>query len=124
MTSPGRYSSGASDSVSLAGGGGTSLLTLGEGSEGDASGDRTADCASAISSSAGEVPSPSDSKLPSESSILNGSGTSGSITCGGGLRGSGPSPLSSGNGCSCEGRSMGEGDSSWDGGKAMDWAEE
>lgn len=106
MVSPGRYSSGVSDSASLAGGGGTSLLTLGEGSEGGASeGDKTADCASAISSSASEAASPSD-EAPSEPSIMNGSGISGSITCGGGLRASALSPPSSGKVCSCEGRSI------------------
>lgn len=106
MVSAGRYSSGASDSASLSGGGGTSLLRLGERSEGAASeGDKTADCASAISSSTGEVPSPSD-KAPSESSIINGSGTSGWITCSGGLRDPARSPPSSGNVCSCEGRTI------------------
>lgn len=104
--SPGRYNSGASDSVSLAGGGGTSLLMLGERSEGGASeGDKTADCASAISTSAGKVTSPSD-RTHSESSIMNGSGTSGSITPGGGLGAPASSPPSSGKVCSCEGRSI------------------
>lgn len=93
MVSPGRYNSGASDSVSLAGGGGISLLTLGEGSEGGASeGDKTADCASAISTSAAKATSPSD-RTHSESSIMNGFGTSGS---GGGLRAPASSPTSSG----------------------------
>jgi hypothetical protein len=96
--SPGRYSSGVSDSASLAGGGGTSLLTLGEGSEGGASeGDKTADCASAISSSASEAAS---DKVPSEPSIVNGSGTSGSIACDGGLGAPALSPPSSGKVCS------------------------
>lgn len=107
MVSPGRYNSGASDSASLAGGGGTSLLTLGEGIEGGTSdGVRSGDCASAISSSAGETLSPSgeapsdeasspSDKAPSEPSTMNGSGTSGSNTCDcDGVPG--PSPRSSG----------------------------